>query len=456
MDGASAPVEPDWRAAVTVRENVELARLLAERLPPPSASRSVSVTDLIGPRRAFWQVLHPVPVGAARQERMDAGRSVHRRLGAALRAEGALEVRVRREGVVGRIDVLSDVPVEVKTSASTVRPDQLRDARPEQAEQLAIYCALADRPRGRLVTLVVAEGEGERVQAVDLGIADLSAVRGEVRHRVEALRRAWTDGRAADLPACRWFGRGCEFQVAGVCDCSSADPPPDRTILEGVRDAADRPDVAERVRVGFRSLPVPTEPSAVERFRELLYLRRTYFERVSPRPRPELPRRDPRDPVDLYGRLTEAVESGPIGEVCRVPPLAEEPEEEVGGFRGLPHLLRVSRAHAPASASTLLDHQPQYALELGFRCVATGAASAYLFLGRERAEAGAMPLQAFELRFDPASVFSRLWRERRRRLLAALVQQAPETLPACPAWMYPDCPYRADCRCDVGGTRSQR
>lgn len=451
----SAP-GPDWRASVSVVEDRELESVLIGRLPPANAPRPVSVTDLVALRRAFWRAFSPVDLTPERRERVDVGRSVHRRLGIALSDEGALEVRARRGGVVGRIDLLSDVPVEVKSSAGSVDPEQLREARPDQLEQLAMYCVLSASRSGRLLTVTVSDGRPTQIQAVDIDLGSPEAVESEMRSRAESLTRAWAAEGPAGLPVCRWFGRGCEFQERGVCDCSGREPGTSPAILNEVRRITERTEVADRVASRLKAVPATAEATLVQRFRELLYPRRTYFERAAPDHGPRLPPRSRLEPLDLFARLTGAVEAGPLGEVTRLPPRSEEPEEEVAGFRGCPFLVRTSRGASRAGAESLLDRQPQYALELGFRSLAVGVSTAYLLLGRERAGEDRDRVQAFRFEFRPASAIARVWRERRRLLGTALQQQDPAPLPACPEWMYPDCPYRAECACGATATRSQR
>jgi hypothetical protein len=448
--------EVDWRTAVSVEEDPSLAQLLAGRLPALTAPRAVSVTDLGATRRAFWRAYASVPVDPERQRRLDIGRTLHRRLGTALSAEGALEVRVRQNGLVGRIDLLSDVPVEVKTSSSLAPIELLRETRPEQIEQLAMYCALADRPVGRLVTLRVGDGAEGRTQTVDLSFRSLETVRSEMQARADALRRAWSENRAAGLARCRWYGRGCEFQESSVCDCTGQEAATDPAMLTEVSDLTERPDISERIESRLHDVPTPTEAPTLYRFRDLLYPRRAYFERFATGPEPPLPRRDPNAPPDLYARLVSAVESGPLGEVVRLPPRTDEPEEEVGGFRGTPYLVRTSRGRDRPSPAALLDRQPQYALELGFRCLATGAASARLILGREHAPRDEDRIHVFEYRVAPASAFARLWRDRSRQLADARRDHSPGGLAPCPDWSYATCPFRSECGCGGAGSRSQR
>ena len=144
--------EPDWSSVVRVREDGDLSHEIQGRLERSRGLRSVAVTDLLALRRAFWRLsAPPVPVSADRQERMEIGRAWHRRIGVVLAGAGALEVRVRREGLVGRIDALTDRPIEVKTSTMAVGADHLVEERPEYLEQLGMYCALVDGARGRIV-----------------------------------------------------------------------------------------------------------------------------------------------------------------------------------------------------------------------------------------------------------------------------------------------------------------
>jgi hypothetical protein len=447
--------ETSWSSAVEIQELPELAREIARRLPGPSEPRAISVTDLVGLRRAYWRTVAPVRVAPERQERMERGRELHRWLEGVLATEGTLEARVRRDGIVGRIDVLAEVPVEVKSGSSLAPADELEEARPEQIEQLAMYCALTIRPNGRLVTLAINGDRESAVQVVDVAFDATEPVRVEMVRRAQALRRAFTEGRADELPACRWFARGCEYQSAQVCDCRGGEPPTSDAISSHVAEIVSRPEIAARIAERWVRSPGGLGAPPIARFRDLLYPRRAYFRRTSPEPPAEFPLRPPTEPADLYARVVAALESGPVGEVARLPP-GPFPAEEEAGFRGFPYLLRTSRARARANPATLRESQPQYGLELGLRCAASGCSNGWLILGREYAVGEEDRLQVFDYRFSPVETFARLGQERTERLEEAVRRRAPQTLPACPAWMYPDCPYRGDCGCGALGERSQR
>lgn len=389
---------------------------------------------------------------------MELGRRLHRALGLLFVGEGSLEVRVRREGLVGRVDVLTDRPIEVKSGALPRGGETLAEDRPEYLEQLGMYCALLDAPVGRLIALSTYGRPVPDVAVLDVRYRELPGVRDEMQDRAQRIRESWERQRPETLPRCPWFARGCEYREAGICQCTGDEPDDPRPFLSHVEGTEDRPEVAARLRAGLEErLPQLGTPS-VGRFREMIYPRRAWYDRL----RDELPEPKVRPPPTTrpqsgtYARLLAAIEVGPTGEVERLPTLAAEPEEEVLGFRGDPVLLHTSRARRAPTAETLLDQSPQYALDLGFRCVAAGRNAGRLVLALERAGPDESPVRVFELSFEPVSTLARLWRGRQRQLEEALRDRAPDRLPACPSWMYEECPYRELCGCGSVEGRSQR
>jgi hypothetical protein len=444
----------EWRATVEIKEDPALAAQLRRRLPPEGRPSSVSVTDLTGLRPAYWAALVRVERSTEREHRIAVGRALHRRIGAALGGLGPLEVRVRRNGIAGRIDLMAEVPLELKTGTELVSPVELLAARPDQVEQLAMYAALTDRSSGRLVTFGLDGDAVTRAQAVDVRLADLDSARAEIYRRAERLRAAWGARSPEGLPRCRWFGRGCEFEAAGACGCTGDEAIEPSGLLQGVEDVVDRPELAQDFLARFRARAA-REPR-IERFRDLLYPRRTYYDRVVGRPSDAAPLPDPLGPADLYDRLREAVESGPVGEVADLPTRSDEPEEEVAGLGGVPWMLRVTRGWERPSATDLLDRYPQYALELGFRCVASGHSTGRLVVGWERGTDDASRVAAYDIHFAAPTLLARQWRERARALERAVKDRSPATLEPCPAWMPPTCPYAAECGCADSTGRSQR
>jgi hypothetical protein len=459
------PSANPWEAVVSVRGDGALERELTTRLERETGQRSVGVTDLISLRRAFYRAFAPaVPIPPARQVRLNQGRALHRTLGARLAREGILEARVRRDGLVGRIDILAELPIEVKTATALVDPSELPVYRPDHIEQLGMYCALVDRPAGRLLTLVASPQGVSEVQAVDVSFRSTSRILSEMRRRADLLRAAWAEARVDRLPRCPWYGRGCEFEESSVCACTGKEEPVPHPIPEEVETISAKDDVRDRVRAALSEPILAEETAPVGRFRELLYPRRAYFDRTAlavapatvPTTAPPREVSPPSPTPDLYARLTEALESGPAGEVARLPARSAEPEEEVVGFRGRPLLMRTSRAWARFREDEVVQRAPQYALELGLRCATTGTDSGIVVIGFERAKGDRDRLQVLELRFASLTPFSRFYRERSRSLAVAVRDRAPANVPACPNWMTSDCPYRSECGCGGPDARVTR
>lgn len=458
VSGLVPPSGPDWRGAVTVREDPELGGELLRRLAQANDGRSLGVTDLLAPRCAFWRLTTPpVRVPAERQARLDTGRWLHRVVGSVVAPEGLLEVRVRRAGVVGRIDALTDRPIEVKTTSLTVEAADLVSDRPDQLEQLGMYCSLVGRSKGRLVMVAAHGATVHEVRTVDIQFRDLASLAAEMERRLTELRSALAHGQIDRLPRCRWFDRGCEFRSSKVCNCTGREADPPSRLLEEVSSLEGDPgfdrELAARLSKELRSLSPPEIP----RFRDLVYPRRAYYDRIRP---PSVAEEGPPSNggsgSNLYARLVQAMESGPVGEVALLPYRTEEPEEPVAAFRGSPYLVRTSRGWSTPRPEEMVRQHPQYALELGFRCAATGTRSGRLLVGFERAEAPDERLKVFAFEFSPVTLFSRLFRERVDRFERAVRDRTPSALDACPGWMYSACPYRSECGCGSEPGRSQR
>jgi len=441
-------------ASARLEEQPALAEEIAARLPRANEPRPLSVSDLLDPRRAFWRKLRgPAPIPLERELRLERGRAWHRRLGDAVGSEGQLEVRLRRGGVSARIDLLTDVPVEIKTAPAASSPPA---DWPDQVEQLAIYCALVGRRTGRLVHLAIPEEGVPAVSVGELGFRDLDVVNAELRRREAALRSALDAGRAEALDRCRWYDAGCEYRLRGICDCGGDEPEAPGSIVEQLEQRTDRPEIAVRWAGALRSAPPPAGPS-LGRFRDLLYPRRAYFDRTAGRPAVTVPVRPRLAPLDAYERAVAALERGPAGELCRFAAVAGGPEEEVVAWRGSPCVLRSSRVRGRLSADDVSSRFPQYVLDLGFRCAQTGSSSGRLVVGYENPPPSEPPVQVFRLDLSGAlGAFARAANERWTALGEAVARRAPGGLASCPGWMTTDCPYRSVCGCAADVGRSQR
>lgn len=438
-----------------VEEVPELAAELLVRFRTHPPIRGVTVTELLDPRAAYWRSVHPVPATAEEESRLREGQQLHERLGRYLVPARAREVRVRRNGVVGRIDVLDDRPVELKSTATPPKPDDdLRTSRPSYLEQLAMYGALTEHAEGRLIVVGSGAGGPTSVRVWDVGFGRLDRIEAEMTTRASALREARERNDPAGLPRCVWFERGCSYRAAGVCNCVGSEPILPTTVLEEV--GIPRANLTEADRIGAWLASSTSDSGSFARFRELAYPRRAFFDE----------RRDPAlasEPSQLgtpgdetWSALQAVLEGGPPGEFELRHADSGEPAEAVAFFRNEPCLVKSTRSLRPVRAERVVAERAHYVLELGLRCAALGTTTGYLFTGLERVPSDGPWIHAQKVRFGSESALRSLFEQREKDLIAARAGGNPARLPACPRWMSDGCPHREVCGCaaDAGGNGS--
>ncbi|MCI4332924.1 MAG: hypothetical protein L3K01_04245 [Thermoplasmata archaeon] len=438
-----------------VEEAPELAAELLGRFRTHPPVRGVTVTELLDPRAAYWRSVHPVPATAEEESRLREGQQLHERLGRYLVPARAREVRVRRNGVVGRIDVLDDRPVELKSTATPPKPDDdLRTSRPSYLEQLAMYGALTEHAEGRLIVVGSGEVAPNSVRVWDVGFGRLDRIEAEMTLRASALREARERHDPMGLPRCAWFERGCSYRAAGVCGCVGSEPPLPTTILDEVGPPKGNP--AEADRIGSWLATATSDAGSFARFRELAYPRRAFFdERRDPAGASE-PSKFGTPGDETWSALQAVLEGGPPGELEFRHADSGEPAEAVAVFRNEPCLVKSTRSLRPVPADRVVAERPHYLLELGLRCAALGTTSGYLFTGLERVPSDGPWIHAQRVRFESGEVLRSLLERRERDLTASRISGNPASLPACPRWMYDGCPHRDVCGCaaDAGGPGS--
>src|SRR3990170_3418185 len=147
------PRMPDPFSAAFVR-GIDANRTLRDELTAAirtqSTRRRISVTDLVNPRQAFFRWTRPeIQPSPDRAHFMLAGTGFHDLFGRTVSTEEFVEQFVEHEGVVGKIDIYEDLPVELKTTGSN--PDAPGAARPGYIDQLGMYCTITGVSSGRLL-----------------------------------------------------------------------------------------------------------------------------------------------------------------------------------------------------------------------------------------------------------------------------------------------------------------
>ena len=404
----------------------------------------VSVTDLVEPRPAYWREVHPLPPTPERAARLQQGREEHERIERVLAERKNVEVRVARDGIVGKVDLFDDKPTEVKTTRRLPQANHLIDERPEYVVQLGAYCALTGREEGRLILVVSGEDSTQGVEVFEAKFPDIDLVWRGVREQAEELRQALLRGALAKLPRCPWFDKGCEFREATVCDCDGSEL---ASPLPRAWDAVVRQSPAATAEIVRKIMEAPPLEEPSFRFRELLYPRRAFFERTRPQP-PEVASLRVRLRGGTYSRWLSVLEAGPVGEVRREWPEAREIDERVMMFRGAPVLLKITRSPFVATGSDILRDQPQYILELALRCAVVRSREGRLVVVHEATNTQAESVNVIRLEVVDLDAVVRELERRNHGLRRALsTGESPFGLPKCLAWMVAGCPYRATCGC---------
>src|SRR3990170_8601484 len=202
------PFSPKFIANIEANRTVKDE--LLEAAARPSSRRRISVTDLVNMRQAYFRRTRPdVEIPLDRRQKMWAGTGFHELFGAAVSSEEYLEQFLEMDGIVGKVDIYEDVPVELKTTS--FMPREIAD-RSSYIEQLAMYCAMARKRSGQLLVYQRAVyGREPALRAWRAEFEDLDAIAVEMRARRDLFAEALEAGDPGTLPRCEWYGKRCGY-----------------------------------------------------------------------------------------------------------------------------------------------------------------------------------------------------------------------------------------------------
>lgn len=411
---------------------------LAAAVQLQSTRRRISVTDIIDPRKAFFSRMHPeVPPSADRVQAMMAGTGFHNEFERAVSTEEFAEQLVEYEGIVGKIDIYEDLPVELKTTRA-LRPG-LESIYSRYVDQLGAYAIMTSRQAGHLLLYGRGEfGRPPELRAFQVVFTNLPPAQAEMLHRRDLLRSALETGEPTGLLRCTWFGR-CEYQA--LCGCESA---PEMAPLVGAGDVTLQRDEAIETRFSDRLQTGTDKPSGF-RFYHLVFPRKAAFglledgDDAAPSTQDRLGQMDRRG---FFRVLDDVLARGMPGAFARVPVRVGKLADRVRLHRGLPTLLKSSKARDFIERKRLPTERPWNVDTLAFQCALLGTDTGRLVLYYE-----AIPenkFMVYDVMFSDLQAV-RAEAERRLRLLES--GASPAELPPCPAWMAKNCPYRDRCGC---------
>ncbi len=368
------------------------------------------------------------------------GTGFHTLFGQAVSTEEFVEQFVEFEGIVGKIDIYEDIPVELKTTTSI--PEGGSAARPSYIDQLGMYCTMTGVPSGRLLVYRrQMYGRPPELRAFHVRFHDLGAVKAEMLRRRDLFREALDRSDPAALACCDWFGRGCDY--ADLCGCATA-LPATRVVPVASVTVEHHPQLQSEL---ISKLPAAAGSPGGFRLNDLVFPRKTAFARqdvAADEDDDETLEARLRDleRKGFRGALDKALRFGIPGAFRRVPVRLRTLADRVGTFKGTPTLIRSTRFKSMVERDRLPYQMSHYFDRLAFECALGGREQARLVLYYE-----ALPndkFMVYDVTFkDLASVLA----EADRRLALLESGAPPHALPACPAWMFRWCEFAPQCGC---------
>lgn len=415
---------------------------LTEALNAPSPRHRISVTDLVNPRQAFFRRTHPeVTPPPDKAQLMLAGTGFHDLFGRAVSSEEFLEQFLEFEGIVGKVDIFEDVPIELKTTGSI--PKDIVASRPSYVDQLGMYCTMAGQPLGRLLVYrrqrAAAPGELKAFQAEFL---DLEPIAQEMRRRRDALQEALDAGDPMLLGRCDWLAIGCDYHA--ICGCEEA-PGLGRMVKPAGVRLQEVPEVAQRL----LALASDDAPSPSLRLNSLVFPRKAFFEATALQEGPrkttieeQLPDFEQRG---FLSALFGALQRGTHRRFQLEPVTLGSLHDLVRTYGGAPTLLRGPRWREMAERERLAQAFPHYLDRLAFECALTGSETGRLLLYYPLIPGDKW--MVYDVHFTDLEAIQA---EASRRVALLESGASPEDLPACPNWMARYCEYAPRCGCGDG------
>jgi len=419
---------------------------LTEALKRQGRRRRISVTDLVNPRQAFHQRARPdIQPDPERKQAMLAGTGFHEVFGRAVSTEEFVEQFIEFQGVVGKIDIYEEVPVELKTTASL--PTGLAAARASYVDQLGMYCTMTGRDAGRLFVYKRAlYGRPGALRAFDVRFRDLRSIEREMVRRRDMFREALTQNDPSGLPRCEWFDMNCDFKA--VCGCATA-PPLTRVVPATAIRIAENAELVSAMTALLTDAP-KTGPQF--RLNDLVFPRRAAIERQAvgeTKPEDEDQGGDldsalaGMERLGFGDALKDALWYGVPGAFARIPVSLRSLKGRVGTFRGVPTIFRSTRRPKMVDRTRLVEEFPYYFDRIAFECALSGQHTGRVVIYYEAVKDD--KFMVYDVYFRDLDAINA---EADRRLALLETGAAPEKLPPCePSWMPNYCPHTSRCAC---------
>lgn len=463
-------VDPVLSASMIVKDYLN-------RTPaPPEKLESVSVTKLLNPGQAYYDVVSPVSEELEAFQKRMAGTGAHDMIEdlLGLPAEQSLDGKdvpgePSLDGIRGKLDAYvqvpdgSYVPVEIKNVARTAkRPSS------SHVEQLAMYCAMLSSEKGLLVRVQRndADGSSSMLTPIQMEFPDIQAVKNEMARRRDLIIEAVANRDPSILPACAYSRYNCKYKTAGICNCVERKPFKS-TLEEGVK-FSEVPDFLAIITAHMDKLKasMKKEGDRPERYStwQLLIPRKLYFDAIESVSKEESPPEAEAAPSEGVGKAVGAVNKKGLemqlqlaikkankGRISMAQALPMHlSKATITSVDGKPFSVKVRMVRNPIGSS-VRDiagdwGAPEDIQRLAVQAYLVGSAMARLYVWNWKVEGE--KLQVFDLKFRPEALaeVGDYARSMPVALSKAISAHDHTSLPVCPKWLCKGCEFHDECR----------
>ena len=159
----------------------------------------ISVTDLINPMQSYYRWIHPeIKPPIDKLHYILSGTGFHEIFSDIVSTEEYVEQLLEYKGIVGKVDIFEDIPIELKTTSSI--PNDLYKEKLSYIEQLGMYCAMADCNKGQLI--IYKRGNGRKkaiLEVFDITYFNIEKIKTNMLERKAIFQDALANKNPDDL-----------------------------------------------------------------------------------------------------------------------------------------------------------------------------------------------------------------------------------------------------------------
>ena len=185
----------------------------------------ISVTDLINPMQSYYRWIHPeIKTPIDKLHYILSGTGFHEIFSDIVSTEEYVEQLLEYEGIVGKVDIFEDIPIELKTTGSI--PKNIYKEKLSYIEQLAMYCAMADCDKGQLI--IYKRGNGPKkpeLKVFDITYLNIETIKTKMLKRKIMFQDALHNKNPGKLPQCEWYKKRCDYSKHCKCEIAPAGEP---------------------------------------------------------------------------------------------------------------------------------------------------------------------------------------------------------------------------------------